>query len=102
LRNYDRFGNEIQGAPGLTVAETPTDTLDGLGEASANLAISFRGVGQHLVAWALMLRPPMFRSRPFLIIAIASSQPVFALPSRSCQIQAPDRSVILRSDGPAQ
>jgi hypothetical protein len=58
--------------PGLTMAETPTDSLDGLGEASTNLAISLRGVGQLLVAWALMLRPPMFRSCPFLIIAIAS------------------------------
>ena len=43
---YDNrgFSYEIQGAFDLTMPETPSDPLDRLGEASASLAISLRGV----------------------------------------------------------
>jgi hypothetical protein len=45
IYNNDGFGNEIQSALDLTMPETPSDPLDSLGEASASLAISLRGVG---------------------------------------------------------
>jgi hypothetical protein len=38
------FANEIERTPDLTMPETPTDLFDGVGEASASLAITLRGI----------------------------------------------------------
>jgi hypothetical protein len=54
------------------------------------------------LAWALMSRPPMFRTCPFLTMPSPRSLSTFVEPSGSRRSQALDRLVVSRSDGPTR
>ena len=57
IHNNQGFANQIQRAPDLAMPKTPADPFDGLGEASASLAITLRGVGPALGRLCDVLNP---------------------------------------------
>ena len=57
VKHDQSFANEIERAPDQIMPETPTDPLDGLGEASARMAITLRGVRPTLGRLGGMLIP---------------------------------------------